>query len=56
MSYYAFEGLIGGARTRLSISAVLIGDVIVGAGVYIGPTFSVVRGDCRCAALITGRI
>lgn len=39
MSYYAFEGLIPVVHPEAYVhpSAVLIGDVIVGAGVYIGP-------------------
>ncbi|SUH56361.1 carnitine operon protein CaiE [Salmonella enterica subsp. enterica serovar Braenderup] len=38
MSYYAFEGLIPVVHPDAFVhpSAVLIGDVIVGAGVYIG--------------------
>ncbi len=63
MSYYAFEGLIPVVHPDAFVhpSAVLIGDVIVGAGVYIGPLASL-RGDygrlitrqaliCRMAAL-----
>lgn len=46
MSYYAFEGLIPVVHPDAFVhpSAVLIGDVIVGAGVYIGPLASL-RGD-----------
>lgn len=46
MSYYAFEGLIPVVHPTAFVhpSAVLIGDVIVGAGVYIGPLASL-RGD-----------
>lgn len=46
MSYYAFEGLIPVVHPDAYVhpSAVLIGDVIVGAGVYIGPHASL-RGD-----------
>lgn len=46
MSYYAFEGLIPVVHPEAYIhpSAVLIGDVIVGAGVYVGPHASL-RGD-----------
>ncbi|ATX90415.1 MULTISPECIES: carnitine operon protein CaiE [Citrobacter] len=46
MSYYAFEGLIPVVHPDAFVhpSAVLIGDVIVGAGVYIGPHASL-RGD-----------
>ncbi|MBJ9146054.1 carnitine operon protein CaiE [Citrobacter braakii] len=46
MSYYAFEGLIPVIHPDAYVhpSAVLIGDVIVGAGVYIGPHASL-RGD-----------
>lgn len=46
MSYYAFEGLIPVVHPTAFVhpSAVLIGDVIVGAGVYIGPPASL-RGD-----------
>lgn len=46
MSYYAFEGLIPVVHPEAYVhpSAVLIGDVIVGAGVYIGPLASL-RGD-----------
>lgn len=46
MSYYAFEGLIPVVHPDAYVhpSAVLIGDVIVGAGVYIGPLASL-RGD-----------
>lgn len=46
MSYYAFEGLIPVVHPTAFVhpSAVLIGDVIVGAGVYIGPLASP-RGD-----------
>lgn len=46
MSYYAFEGLIPVVHPDAFVhpSAVLIGDVIVGAGVYIGQLASL-RGD-----------
>ena len=46
MSYYAFEGLIPVVHPEAYVhpSAVLIGDVIVGAGVYVGPHASL-RGD-----------
>ena len=46
MSYYAFEGLIPVVHPEAYVhpSAVLIGDVIVGAGIYIGPLASL-RGD-----------
>ena len=46
VSYYAFEGLIPVVHPQAYVhpSAVLIGDVIVGAGVYIGPLASL-RGD-----------
>lgn len=46
MSYYAFEGLILVVYLTAFVyfSAVLIGDVIVGAGVYIGP-LALLRGD-----------
>lgn len=46
MSYYAFEGLIPVVHPEAYVhpSAVLIGDVIVGAGVYVGPLASL-RGD-----------
>lgn len=46
MSYYAFESLIPVVHPEAYIhpSAVLIGDVIVGAGVYVGPHASL-RGD-----------
>ncbi|MBY6259529.1 carnitine operon protein CaiE [Phytobacter diazotrophicus] len=46
MSYYAFEGLIPVVHPEAYIhpSAVLIGDIIVGAGVYVGPHASL-RGD-----------
>ncbi|MHB9326953.1 carnitine operon protein CaiE [Phytobacter ursingii] len=46
MSYYTFEGLIPVVHPEAYIhpSAVLIGDVIVGAGVYVGPHASL-RGD-----------
>ena len=46
MLYYAFEGLIPVVHPTAFVhpSAVLIGDVIVGAGVYIGPLASL-RGD-----------
>ncbi|EGT3574677.1 carnitine operon protein CaiE [Citrobacter amalonaticus] len=46
MSFYAFEGLIPVVHPEAYVhsSAVLIGDVIVGAGVYIGPLASL-RGD-----------
>ncbi|MFC6119904.1 carnitine operon protein CaiE [Phytobacter sp. SCO41] len=46
MSYYAFEGLIPVVHPEAYIhpSAVLIGDVIVGVGVYVGPHASL-RGD-----------
>lgn len=46
MSYYAFEGLIPVVHPEAYIhpSAVVIGDVIVGAGVYVGPHASL-RGD-----------
>ncbi|MDN2279222.1 hypothetical protein FCY72_10830 [Escherichia coli] len=54
MSYYAFEGLIPVVHPTAFVhpSAVLIGDVIVGAGVYIGPLASL-RGDYgRCHAAL----
>ena len=40
MSYYAFEGLIPVVHPDAFVhpSAVLIGDVIVGAGVYLART------------------
>ncbi|EHK0945945.1 carnitine operon protein CaiE [Citrobacter farmeri] len=46
MSFYAFEGLIPVVHPEAYVhpSAVLIGDVIVGAGVYVGPLASL-RGD-----------
>lgn len=46
MSIYAFEGLIPVVHPTAYVhpSAVLIGDVIIGAGVYIGPLASL-RGD-----------
>lgn len=46
MSVYAFEGLIPVVHPEAYVhpSAVLIGDVIVGAGVYVGPLASL-RGD-----------
>lgn len=46
MNIYAFEGLIPVVHPQAFVhpSAVLIGDVIVGAGVYIGPHASL-RGD-----------
>lgn len=46
MSFYAFEGLIPVVHPSAYVhpSAVLIGDVIVGEGVYIGPHASL-RGD-----------
>ncbi len=46
MSYYAFEGLVPVVHPEAYVhpSAVLIGDVIVEAGVYIGP-FASLRGD-----------
>ncbi|BDR99215.1 carnitine operon protein CaiE [Proteus mirabilis] len=46
MSIYAFEGVIPVVHPTAYIhpSAVLIGDVIIGAGVYIGPLASL-RGD-----------
>ncbi|EHM47542.1 carnitine operon protein CaiE [Yokenella regensburgei] len=46
MSYYAFEGLVPVVHPSAWVhpSAVLIGDVIIGAGVYIGPHASL-RGD-----------
>jgi carnitine operon protein CaiE len=46
MSIYAFEGLIPVVHPTAYVhpSAVLIGDVIIGAGVYIGP-FASLRGD-----------
>ncbi|EMN3920207.1 carnitine operon protein CaiE [Citrobacter farmeri] len=46
MSCYAFEGLIPVVHPEAYVhpSAVLIGDVIVGAGVYVGPLASL-RGD-----------
>ncbi|NBM48732.1 carnitine operon protein CaiE [Proteus sp. G2666] len=46
MSIYAFEGLVPVVHPTAYIhpSAVLIGDVMIGAGVYIGPLASL-RGD-----------
>lgn len=46
MTYYAFEGLIPVVHPDAYVhpSAVVIGDVIIGAGVYIGPLASL-RGD-----------
>ena len=46
MSYYAFEGLIPVVHPQAFVhpSAVLIGDVIVGPGVFVGPLASL-RGD-----------
>lgn len=46
MSIYAFEGLIPVVHPQAYVhpSAVLIGDVIIGAGVYVGPHASL-RGD-----------
>ncbi|GJL47507.1 TPA: carnitine operon protein CaiE [Citrobacter farmeri] len=46
MSFYAFEGIIPVVHPEAYVhpSAVLIGDVIVGAGVYVGPLASL-RGD-----------
>ncbi|MGU5528227.1 carnitine operon protein CaiE [Aeromonas hydrophila] len=46
MSFYSFEGLIPVVHPSAYVhpSAVLIGDVIVGEGVYIGPLASL-RGD-----------
>lgn len=46
MSFYAFEGLIPVVHPEAYVhpSAVLIGDVIVGADVYVGPLASL-RGD-----------
>ncbi|MEO3990092.1 carnitine operon protein CaiE [Pseudocitrobacter cyperus] len=46
MSIYAFEGLIPVVHPQAYVhpSAVLIGDVIVSAGVYVGPHASL-RGD-----------
>lgn len=46
MSFYSFEGLIPVVHPTAYVhpSAVLIGDVIVGEGVYIGPHASL-RGD-----------
>lgn len=46
MSYYTFEGLVPVVHPSAWVhpSAVLIGDVIIGAGVYIGPHASL-RGD-----------
>lgn len=46
MSFYVFEGLIPVVHPEAYVhpSAVLIGDVIVGAGVYVGPLASL-RGD-----------
>ncbi|MGI2040449.1 carnitine operon protein CaiE [Shewanella frigidimarina] len=47
MPYYEFEGLIPVVDPSAYVhpTAVLIGDVIVEAGVYIGPNASL-RGDC----------
>lgn len=55
MSYYAFEGLIPVVHPEAYVhpSAVLIGDVIVGAGVYVGPLASL-RGDYGRLILETG--
>lgn len=46
MHVYAFEGLIPVVHPQAFVhpSAVLIGDVIIGAGVYVGPNASL-RGD-----------
>ncbi|UYW72653.1 carnitine operon protein CaiE [Pseudocitrobacter faecalis] len=46
MSIYTFEGLIPVVHPQAYVhpSAVLIGDVIIGAGVYVGPHASL-RGD-----------
>lgn len=55
MSCYAFEGLIPVVHPEAYVhpSAVLIGDVIVGAGVYVGPLASL-RGDYGRLILETG--
>lgn len=55
MSYYVFEGLVPVVHRKAFVhpSAVLIGDVIVGAGVYIGPLASL-RGDYGRLILETG--
>ena len=55
MSYYAFEGLIPVVHPTAFVhpSAVLIGDVIVGAGVYIGPLASL-RGDYGRLIVLAG--
>lgn len=46
VSYYVFEGLISVVYSTAFVyfSVVLIGDVIVGVGVYIG-LFVLLRGD-----------
>lgn len=48
MSFYSFEGLIPVVHPSAYVhpSAVLIGDVIVGEGVYIGPlaSFAAITG------------
>ncbi|KAA1049619.1 carnitine operon protein CaiE [Pseudocitrobacter sp. 73] len=55
MSIYAFEGLIPVVHPQAYVhpSAVLIGDVIIGAGVYVGPHASL-RGDYGRLILETG--
>lgn len=55
MSYYVFEGLVPVVHPDAWVhpTAVLIGDVIVGAGVYIGPHASL-RGDYGRLIVETG--
>ena len=55
MSIYAFEGLVPVVHPTAYVhpSAVLIGDVIIGAGVYIGP-FASLRGDYGRLIVETG--
>lgn len=55
MSIYAFEGLVPVVHPTAYVhpTAVLIGDVIIGAGVYIGPLASL-RGDYGRLIVETG--
>ena len=56
MSYYAFEGLIPVDHPTAFVhpSAVLIGDVIVGAGVYVGPLASLRAVDRASGSQYSG--